>query len=234
MIDRADVLALFSSQFWVADIAQLKDAGVSARARSPGLAQRGHDRRRAARRSSASAGSPETFESRAMALQLHAGEPGVPERRHAPARCTACARCRGRSSRSPCPRTSAAGHAGVGSADRRRAGSTPTATSSIRPDGLRVATPAADAVPPGPDVQRPPLRAGRRGRLAPRSRHPEPTPPTTWRRSAASGKWGVTRLRALAGEDGRCAPGRARAASSSTSSTRCAAPACPNPSASIR
>ncbi len=31
MIDRAEVLALFSSQFWVADIAQLKELGVGAR-----------------------------------------------------------------------------------------------------------------------------------------------------------------------------------------------------------
>lgn len=72
MIDRADVLAIFSSQFWVADIAQLKEAGVSARtitrARQrgtivgvlPGIVRL--------------AGSELTFESKAMALQLHAGE----------------------------------------------------------------------------------------------------------------------------------------------------------------
>ena len=72
MIDRADVLALFSSQFWVADIAQLKQLGVSprsiTRARErgtivgvlPGIVRL--------------AGTEETFRSRAKALLLHAGE----------------------------------------------------------------------------------------------------------------------------------------------------------------
>ena len=70
MIDRADVLALFSSQFWVADIAQLKELGVSPRTVTepgrgaivgvlPGIVRL--------------AGAEETFRSRAMALLLHAG-----------------------------------------------------------------------------------------------------------------------------------------------------------------
>ena len=71
MIERADVLALFSSQFWVAEISQLKAAGVSPRTIT-----------RARRRGTIvgvipgvvrMAGSPDTFKSRAMALQLHAG-----------------------------------------------------------------------------------------------------------------------------------------------------------------
>ncbi|MET0460124.1 MAG: hypothetical protein ABW195_12815 [Ilumatobacteraceae bacterium] len=66
------MLAIFSTQFWVADIGQLKEAGVSpstiTRARQrgvvvgvlPGIVR--------------IAGAEETFESKAMALQLHAGE----------------------------------------------------------------------------------------------------------------------------------------------------------------
>lgn len=71
MIDREDVLALFASQHWVADLHQLQGLGVSLstikRARSrwtvervlPGVVRL--------------ASSPWTFESKAMALQLHAG-----------------------------------------------------------------------------------------------------------------------------------------------------------------
>jgi hypothetical protein len=71
VIDRADVLALFSSQFWVADIAQLKELGIGARTIT-----------RARRRGTIvgvlpgivrMAGAEDTFRSRAMALQLHAG-----------------------------------------------------------------------------------------------------------------------------------------------------------------
>lgn len=71
VIDRPDVLALLAAQFWVADVAQLTAVGVSARSINrarqrgtvvnilPGVVRL--------------AGSDETFESRAMALQLHAG-----------------------------------------------------------------------------------------------------------------------------------------------------------------
>jgi hypothetical protein len=71
VIERADVLAIFAAQFWVAAISQLKAAGVSPRTIT-----------RARRRGTIVgvlpgvvrlAGSPDTFMSRAMALQLHAG-----------------------------------------------------------------------------------------------------------------------------------------------------------------
>jgi hypothetical protein len=71
VIDRAEVLALFARQFWVADVCQLTALGVS-----PSTIKR------ARRRGSVVsvlpgvvwlAGSPDSFESRAMALQLHGG-----------------------------------------------------------------------------------------------------------------------------------------------------------------
>lgn len=70
-MNRTDILSLFASQHWVADLDQLKRAGVSARtitrARQrgtlvgvlPGVVRLAHG--------------PESFETKAMALQLHGG-----------------------------------------------------------------------------------------------------------------------------------------------------------------
>ena len=230
MIDRADVLALFSSQFWVADIAQLKEAGVSAAHHHESAATR-DDRRRAPRHrpprrqrgdvrvqgdgAAAARRTDGRSSSGVTAGALHGlrqmprsiVEITVPEDR-----------------RSVMPAWGRLVRTSWIDAD---------ATSQTRDDGLRVATPAADAVPPGPDVQRPPLRAGRRGLLAPRPRHAGRRRRLPGRRPA-QGKCRRDPVRALAGEDGRTRPDRARAASSSTSSTPSAVPACPSPSGSTR
>ena len=168
VINRPEVLALFTRQHWVAS-------------RRPAAGHPGVDgRHRPGRRTGTLvnvlpgvvrlAGTAESFVSRAMALQLHVGDNGLPQRRQCRRLCTACVAC-------PSTRSSTAPANGARWSCRRgprssgRAGRSRDATSRSVLTGC-ASPPAADAVPPRPHVQRSSVRAGGRGLLAPQAGHP--------------------------------------------------------------
>ena len=166
-------------------------ASSPARSREPDA--RRHHRRRAARDRPGGRQPRQTFGSRAMALQLHAGEQVVPQRRQAGAL----------HGLRQMPRSFVEITVPEDQRRRRcRRGVGSVRTSWIDPErDVHDATrwppgrhAAADAVPPGRRCSTttassgPPRTPGTSGSSR------RPTPPTTWRRSAAAGECGVTRF----------------------------------------
>ncbi len=171
VINRPAVLHLFAAQHWVAS------HRAAPRARRVPPAPSNEPRRRAdpddawSPASSGSPGTPGDVRARgdgpAAARRTGRRSSAAP----APACSTVCARCPARivevhGPRGPSSVDAAVGPPGTHELDRRR-----SATSMVRDDGLRVATPLRMLFRLALGLQRAPLRASGRGRLAPRARH---------------------------------------------------------------
>ena len=201
-----------------ASVARTDHAGAT-----PGHHRRGAARDRPARRQPRRRSGRE-----AMALQLHAGDAGVPER----ARRAGALHGMRQMPRSfvevTVPEDRPRRRCRRGVARSAPAGSIPTATSTTAPTALRVADAAADAVPPGARRSTTTASSGPPRTPGTSSSSRRRTPPTTWRRSAAAASpaWPGSSAgwrRPLARH------GRARAGSSSTCSTPCDGAGLPEP-----